>query len=106
MTINFQHLVDENEGKVAHYAWPGYQIIYYCKDGGCLCPKCVEDNLELILVSIEEGYDDQWIIEVWDCLASCLIEDYGHIQCDHCYEQFTFENDEEFEAYTNNKEQK
>ena len=37
------------------YAWPGrYPIFYQCRDGGVLCPKCVNEEIDLIAASIED----------------------------------------------------
>ncbi len=38
------------------FAWPGgYPIIYVFLDGGCMCPKCANDNIEEIDAAIREG---------------------------------------------------
>ena len=66
----------------SHIEWPswewlgGYPIAYYTHDGGCLCPKCANENLNLTL---DKDYD-QW------CIVAQEInyEDNG-LQCDNCY---------------------
>jgi len=58
------------------WAWTGgYPIYYVTKDGGVLCAKCANDNLELTL-----GDDPQWRIVAED------INYEGNFNCDHCYE--------------------
>lgn len=57
------------------YAWPGgYPLYYVTKDGGCLCSKCANDNLELTL-----GDDPQWKIT----LVDINYEDTS-LYCDNC----------------------
>jgi len=73
------------------YAWPGgYPIYYLTKDGGCLCSKCANDNLELTL-----GDDPQW--QITD--ADINYEDTT-LYCDNCQEfiESAYGDDEDDEA--------
>lgn len=59
------------------YAWPGgYPIYYLTGDGGCLCSKCANDNVDLTLTD-----DPQWGIK----LSDINWEDDG-LFCDNCQE--------------------
>ena len=59
------------------WAWPGgYPIAYYTRDGGFLCPKCANENLNLTL---DKDYD-QWCIE-----AQEINYEDNDLQCDNCY---------------------
>lgn len=68
------------EFKFSHLEWQaftdlgGYPIYYLVQDGGVLCPKCANENLNLTL-----GEDPQWkIVE-----GEINYED-PDITCDHC----------------------
>lgn len=38
-----------NREPLPAYAWPGgYPLIYVFRDGGCICPKCLNANVEEI----------------------------------------------------------
>ena len=57
------------------WAWPGgYEIHYVTKDGGVLCHKCANDNLDLTL-----GDDPQWQVVDQD-----INYETGGRLCDHC----------------------
>lgn len=62
-----------------YYAWPGgYPLFYITKDAGALCPKCVNENLELL----SDIDDPQWYI------VGCEINyEDDNMYCDHCGEQ-------------------
>ena len=61
-----------------YYAWPGgYPMFYITGDGGVLCPKCVNENLELL-----DEFDPQWYVIGYDV----NYED-EHLYCDHCGEK-------------------
>ena len=69
MGCTFSHL------EWATYCWPGgYPLHYVTRDGGCLCPKCANDNLFLTL----DG-DEQWRIVGQD-----INYEDPHIYCDNC----------------------
>lgn len=71
--------VMEENGKVITYAFPGgYPIYYLCRDGGILCPDCVNANLELIRVAKEEN-DPQW-----DVIALDVYYEGPVMFCDNC----------------------
>jgi hypothetical protein len=94
----FEKLLNDNNGEVVHYAWPGgYEFVYYCRDNGTLCPNCVEENLDLILQSIKEDYDDQWIVNGYQAVETDNAEDFGKIICDNCYKVYTYWDDERSE---------
>lgn len=58
------------------WSWPGgYPLAYYTRDGGCLCPKCANENLNLTL---DKDYD-QW------CIVAQEINFEDSLQCDNCY---------------------
>lgn len=57
------------------YAWPGgYPIFYVTPDGGCLCPDCANDNLNLTF----DGADD------WRIVATDINYENTALYCDHC----------------------
>ena len=59
------------------YAWPGgYTIYYVTKDGGCLCAKCANENLNMTL---DKDYD-QWFI-----VGQEINYEDPDLQCDNCY---------------------
>lgn len=63
------------------YAWPGgYELLYLCSDGGCLCSQCVRDNLANIVDSIRSNANDGWQVVAVYTMAEC---DESQI-CDHC----------------------
>jgi hypothetical protein len=39
----------------------GYPTVLIMKDSGCLCGKCATENKSLIVESMTDGYDRQWI---------------------------------------------
>ena len=72
------------------WAWPGgYPIFYLVEDGGCLCPDCANENMNLTL-----NGDDQWRI-VWQDIN---YED-NELYCDNCDRQIDSaygENDDDY----------
>lgn len=57
--------------------WPGlYPLYYRTVDGGCFCPKCANENIELTL-----GDDPQWKIEEVDANMESTT-----LFCNNCYE--------------------
>lgn len=59
------------------YAWPGgYNLYYVTKDGGCLCAKCANENLNMTL---DKDYD-QWFI-----VGQEINYEDPDLQCDNCY---------------------
>ncbi len=66
----------EEEEEIPYFAFPGgYPLIYYTSDGGVLCPKCVQDNRDLI----NDPDDSQWYIVDYD-----VYYEGADINCDHC----------------------
>lgn len=58
-------------------AWPGgYPMFYITDDGGCLCPSCVQDNLEEIGTT-HKGSG-------WNVIASDINWEDPFLLCDHC----------------------
>jgi len=43
------------------YTDGGYPTVLIMRDSGCLCGKCAVENKALILESMTDGYDKQWI---------------------------------------------
>jgi hypothetical protein len=73
-----QDHIKENH-KVDVLAWPGcYPLYYLTKDGGVLCPDCVNNNIELVT----DPDDPQWYI-----VASEVNYEDDSLYCDHCGEQ-------------------
>ena len=71
------------------WAWPGgYPIVYYTRDGGCLCPSCANENLNLTL---DKDYD-QWCI-----VAQEINYEDNDLRCDNCYAEIesAYGDDEE-----------
>ncbi len=71
-----------DETKLPPYAWPGgYQIVYYCRDGGVLCPDCAngENGSETRSPELEWGDAADWDVEAMDIYYEGPV-----IQCDHC----------------------
>ena len=69
----------DEEGNLPGYAWPGgYPIIYIARDGGVLCPKCVnsEDNCTF---GNDEGDSTGWEIEAAD-----IYYEGPPLFCDNC----------------------
>jgi hypothetical protein len=64
------------EGKLRSYTEFGsYPIIYHCKDGGTLCPKCAAEDGQT-----DDPHDPQWF------LIGALVHYEGEETCDHCNE--------------------
>jgi hypothetical protein len=59
-----------------YYSWPGmYPLYYLTKDGGVLCPKCANDNINLVT----DPDDPQWYIVACDANYENNL-----LYCDHC----------------------
>jgi len=72
-------VIVKETGRVNTYTFPGgYPIYYLCKDGGILCPDCVNANLELIKVAKEDN-DPQW-----DVIALDVYYEGPMMHCDNC----------------------
>jgi hypothetical protein len=66
-------------GNYPAYAWPGgYPMYYLCKDGGVLCPKCLNDNKALI----NDPDEPEWYV-----LASDINYEDPDLYCDNCSER-------------------
>ena len=58
------------------YAWAGgYPMFYVTKDAGAVCPKCVNESLELL----SDEFDPQWYVVGWD-----INYEDDCLYCDHC----------------------
>lgn len=65
-----------DNGQLQSFAWPGgYPIFYVTADGGILCPKCCNDNLELL----NDPNDKQWHV-----VAADVNWEDESLYCDHC----------------------
>lgn len=76
-----QELLKEmrEKGEYDYYGWPGgYPLFYIAEDGGILCPKCCNENKELL----NDESDRQWFVIAYDGNWG-----YGELYCDHCYEK-------------------
>lgn len=48
--------LEVNREPLPAFAWPGgYPLFYVFLDGGCICPKCVNDNIGVIDEAIRDG---------------------------------------------------
>lgn len=57
--------------------WPGgYPIYYLAKDGGALCNKCANDNIELT--------SDPYAESDWRIVAADINYEDHDLYCDHC----------------------
>jgi len=66
--------------QVQAYAWPGgYPIFYIAEDSGVICPKCVQENLELCIGDPGDLFADQWKI-----IAHEANWENPDLQCDNC----------------------
>lgn len=69
----------KEKGKYDYCAWPGgYPLFYTTEDGGILCPKCCNENKELL----NDEYDPQWYVIAYEVNWGD-----GELYCDHCYEK-------------------
>ena len=83
-----QELLKEmrEKGKYDYYAWPGgYPLFYTTEDGGILCPKCCNENNELL----NDEFDKQWFVIGYE-----VNWEDGELYCDHCYEKIESAYDE------------
>jgi len=67
------------------FAWPGgYPVYYVFADGGCICPKCANDNIDDIDAANkgERRHNSHggWAIDAFDV----NYEDVDLV-CDHCH---------------------
>lgn len=59
-----------------------YPLFYLTKDCGVLCPKCVQDHLELC-----EGDPAEIFNEQWEVIAHDVNWKDPDLFCDHCNER-------------------
>jgi hypothetical protein len=73
-----------NRDALPEFAWPGgYPIFYVFRDGGCLCPACLNRNI----TDVDDANRGEprfnshggWAVDAFDV----NYEDGGH-GCDHC----------------------
>ena len=77
----------KEKGEFDYYVWPGgYPLFYITEDGGILCPKCCNENKELL----NDESDRQWFVIAYDVNWGD-----GKLYCDHCYEKIESAYDEE-----------
>jgi hypothetical protein len=80
MTNVLAKLRADNNGKVPKYAWPGgYPIYYVTRDGGALCPDCVNDPRNPVH---DNGRNDGWLVDAYD-----VNYEQHDLMCDHCNKQ-------------------
>ncbi len=72
--------LDVNREPLPAFAWPGgYPLFYLCSDGGILCPKCVNAEIDNIDDSTRRKLRDGWQ------LTACDVHWEGEaLTCDHC----------------------
>jgi hypothetical protein len=83
------HIKEHN--KVEVVAWPGcYPLYYLTKDGGVLCPECINKNISLVT----DPDDSQWYIVAGDANY-----ENTSLYCDHCNERIesAYADDDESE---------
>jgi len=77
---NEKYTLPIENGKIVSYAWPGgYPVFYICKDGGILCPDCVQENLKLIQENIETESQADWRV-----IGSDINWEDSSLHCDNC----------------------
>lgn len=71
--------LEVNRDPLPSFAWPGgYPLYYLCKDGGTLCPDCVNSEIDLVDVA-KRDCDAQWQV------VGCDTHWEGEpLVCDHC----------------------
>jgi hypothetical protein len=75
MEIEIQNKI-KTEHKLNIYAWPGgYPLFYITKDGGALCAKCANDNIELL----SDPDDPQWYLMGYE-----VNYENEELICDNC----------------------
>ncbi len=63
------------------YVFPGgYELIWFTRDGGCLCYQCVKDNYRQVSNSVRHGLHDGWNVVAVDVTSNY---DESSV-CDHC----------------------
>lgn len=62
------------------YGSGSYRTLFWCADGGCLCPSCVRSNWRLIVSATRLGYTDRQ----WQLIAAAPYWEGEPILCDHC----------------------
>lgn len=71
-------------GKLMSFAFPGgYPLYYVTLDGGCLCPDCVNDNLEQCLDETDGGSE----YKQWQLHSAQVNWEDECLYCDHCNKQ-------------------
>ncbi len=69
----------KEKGAYDYYAWPGgYPLFYITIDYGILCPKCCNENKDLL----SDEYDPQWYVIAYE-----VNWEDENMYCDHCNEK-------------------
>ena len=64
-----------------HFAWPGgYPLMVILSDGECLCAKCTEENLRLIVSATAKRDDAQW-----EAIGQDVNWEDEELICANCY---------------------
>ena len=69
----------KEKGEYDYCVWPGgYPLFYITEDCGILCPKCCNENKELL----NDEYDSQWFVIDYE-----VNWEDENMYCDHCNEK-------------------
>ena len=85
--VRRQLKMEVNRQPLPSFAWPGgYPMYYVFTDGGCICPDCVNGNVEEIDAANrgERRYNSHggWAVDGWD-----INYESPDLYCDHCNER-------------------
>lgn len=73
-------MIDSKDGTVSAYAWPGgYPLYYIAKDGGTMCPTCVNKEIKLI---VDETINDDG--KQWQLVGREVNWEDANLTCDNC----------------------
>lgn len=81
-----EKLAASNGGELPYFTWPGgYEIFYFCEDGGVLCFDCAngENHSDAYYTDLpKDGVPEpQWHIVEYSHIADC---DTKEVFCSHC----------------------
>lgn len=66
----------------------GYDLVYRCADGECLCGRCVQDNKQIIVEATTGHFDESsdWSSKQWSIIGVESASEYEEPQkCANCY---------------------